>query len=62
MVNWPRAFANSLLITVIVVAGSLFFNSLAGYAFSRLDFKGKNVLFIILLMGMMVPAQSIIIP
>ena len=62
MVNWPRAFANSLLITVIVVAGSLFFNSLAGYAFARLDFKGKNVLFIILLMGMMVPAQSIIIP
>ena len=62
LVNWPRAFANSFLITVIVVVGSLFFNSLAGYAFSRLEFRGKNVLFVILLMGMMVPAQSIIIP
>lgn len=62
LVDWPQAFGNSLLITVIVVVGSLFFNSLAGYAFARLEFKGKNVLFLILLMGMMVPAQSIIIP
>lgn len=62
LVDWPKAFGNSLLITVIVVVGSLFFNSLAGYAFARLEFKGKNVLFLILLMGMMVPAQSIIIP
>ena len=62
LVDWPQAFGNSLFITVIVVVGSLFFNSLAGYAFARLEFKGKNVLFLILLMGMMVPAQSIIIP
>ena len=62
LVDWPQAFGNSLFITVIVVVGSLFFNSLAGYAFARLEFKGKNVLFLILLMGMMGPAQSIIIP
>ena len=42
MVNWPLAFANSLLITVIVVAGSLFFNSLAGYAFPGWTLRGRT--------------------
>ena len=62
MGNWPLYFMNSLLITSVTVVGSLFFNSLAGYSFSRLKFKGREVLFMLILAGMMIPPQSIIIP
>ena len=62
MGDWGRYFFNSLVITAITVIGSLIFNSLAGFAFARLKFRGKNILFVLLLMGMMVPPQSIIIP
>ena len=37
-------------------------NSLAGYAFARLDFKGKHVLFIMVLATMMIPFQVIMVP
>jgi multiple sugar transport system permease protein len=60
--NWPLYFRNSIIITVINVAGSLFFNSLAGYSFARLKFRGNNILFMIFLAGMMIPPQAIIIP
>ncbi len=59
---WARWFFNSLFITVVVTVLSLIFNSLAGFAFARLDFKGKNVLFVLLLLGLMVPIHVIIVP
>lgn len=62
MGNWPRYFANSLIVTGFTVAGSLIFNSVAGYTFARLEFKGKNILFLIIMLGMMIPPQAIIIP
>jgi multiple sugar transport system permease protein len=60
--NWARYFFNTFFVTVIVVTGSVFFNSLAGFSFARLDFFGKNFLFIAILAGIMIPQQSIIIP
>lgn len=60
--NWPTYFANSLKVTALSVLGSLFFNSLAGYAFARLRFRGRDALFIVFLIGMMIPPQAIIIP
>lgn len=62
MGDWLAYFKNSVLITVLVVVGSLIINSLAGYAFARLNFRGRDVLFMMVLMGMMVSPQSIIIP
>ena len=62
MGDWFRYFANSLFITGVTVVGSLLFNSMAGYAFARLEFRGKNILFLSVLLGMMVSPQSIIIP
>ncbi|CAH0121284.1 L-arabinose transport system permease protein AraQ [Paenibacillus sp. CECT 9249] len=62
MVNWPLYFKNSLIVTLIAVFGSIFFNSLAGYTFARLAFKGRDVIFVCLLIGMMVPAQVTVIP
>lgn len=55
--NWPRYLFNSLLVTCVTVAVSLVINSLAGYAFARIRFKGRNTLFFLALIGMMVPAQ-----
>lgn len=60
--DWARYFFNSAFVTLISVAGSLFFNSLAGYSFSRLQFRGRQLLFIFFLVGIMVPPQSLLIP
>lgn len=62
MGNWLGYFKNSVLITFVVVGGSLIINSLAGYAFARLNFRGRDALFMMVLVGMMVSPQSIIIP
>jgi len=50
-----RFFANSLVVTLASVAGNLVFCSLAGYAFARLRFFGRDVIFIVLLATLMVP-------
>lgn len=52
--------------TVIFAGGtvitSIFFDSLAGYAFARMNFKGKSVLFYFILLTMMIPFQVFMIP
>jgi multiple sugar transport system permease protein len=60
--TWGTYFLNSLFVTGVTVTGSLFFNSLAGFAFARLYFRGRDVIFIVFLAGMMIPPQSIILP
>lgn len=60
--NWPRYFFNSIYVTAITVVVSLLFNSLAGYAFSRLRFRGRDVLFLITLIGLMIPPQVNMLP
>jgi multiple sugar transport system permease protein len=57
-----RFFLNSFLVTAASVAGNLLFCSLAGYAFARLRFFGRDVLFVVLLATLMVPFQVIMIP
>ena len=59
--NFSRYFLNSLLYTVTVVLGVLFIASMAAYAFSRLKFRGRNVLFLILISTMMIPIPGMII-
>ena len=60
--NWIRYFANSFYVTLWSIVGALLINSLAGFAFARLEFRGKKVLFVLLLLGMMVPAQVTMLP
>lgn len=62
MGDWPRYFMNSFIITVVTVFCSLIINSLAGFAFARLYFKGKNVLFYCAMIGMMLPMQVMMLP
>lgn len=53
---------NTVLFSLGATLLSLLFDSLAGYAFARLKFKGKNLLFVIVLITMMVPFQVMMIP
>jgi multiple sugar transport system permease protein len=54
--------ANSVLVTVSVTVGRVFFDSLAGYALARLDFRGRNLLFNGVLTVMAVPNAVLLIP
>lgn len=53
---------NSILIAAAVVVGRLFACSLAGYAFARLDFPGKELLFGLMLGSMIIPGQVLMVP
>ncbi|SHF55137.1 multiple sugar transport system permease protein/alpha-1,4-digalacturonate transport system permease protein [Jatrophihabitans endophyticus] len=54
-------FRNSTLIAVAVTAITVSCNLLAGYAFAKLRFRGRNALFLLLLSTMMIPVQAIMI-
>src|SRR3546814_19662704 len=52
---------NSLIVSLGMTAGVLILSSLAGYGFARLEFPGRSVVFVIVLLGLEVPAQAVII-
>lgn len=60
--NIVRYFINSIIVSVSVTAISLVFNSMAGYAFAKYRFPGKNKLFSLLLSAMVIPAQVTMLP
>ncbi len=64
MLKFPlvRWFFNNLFVAVARTAGAVFFGSLAGYAFAKLRFMGRNVIFWILMPVLMVPGFIMIIP
>jgi multiple sugar transport system permease protein len=57
-----RFYANSLFVALAVTVGQIITCSLAAYAFARMKFKGRDVLFYIFLGTMMVPAHVTMIP
>lgn len=57
-----QAELNSIFYIVIVIVLSLIVNSLAGYAFARLQFPFKNFIFAVLLALMIIPGQTIMLP
>ena len=59
---FPRYFANTLFIACMTVLGVLVTSVLAGYAFARMRFPGRDALFILLLMTMMVPFEVTLVP
>jgi ABC-type glycerol-3-phosphate transport system permease component len=62
LVPFGRYFLNTLFVTLAVVVGQLFVCSLAAYAFARLNFMGRDSLFVLYLATMMVPFQVTLIP
>lgn len=61
-VPFGTLFFNSFKITAIVTLGQLITCSLAGFAFARLRFPGRNVLFVLLLVSLMIPTQVTVMP
>ncbi|MGY0006943.1 carbohydrate ABC transporter permease [Micromonospora sp. I033] len=60
--NFPLWLGNSLLVTVLVTLGRVFFDSLAGYALARLRFRGRAGLFAAIIAVMAVPGVVLLIP
>lgn len=60
--NLTRYFMNSLILSVTVTVISLFFNSMAGYAFAKYRFPGRDRLFRLLISEMVIPAQVTTLP
>ncbi|MCF4122274.1 carbohydrate ABC transporter permease [Antribacter sp. KLBMP9083] len=60
--DFPLWFQNSIIVTVVVTMGRVFFNSLAGYALSRLTFPGRTAVFAGLVAVMAVPSVVLLIP
>ncbi|GAA0933754.1 carbohydrate ABC transporter permease [Kribbella koreensis] len=57
-----RQYFNSVYIAVVVTVIVLLVSSLAGYAFARIRFPGRNVLFVVVLTGLLVPSETTIVP
>jgi len=69
LVNFVRAFSiikrsmwNSIIITVFSTIFSAFLGAMSGFGFSRLKFRGSNLLLLIIVLGFYVPPQAVLIP
>jgi multiple sugar transport system permease protein len=60
--GFTDALANSIVITVLVVIGTVLSSSIVGYALARLRFRGSRALFLVMLGTMMLPGQVTMIP
>ncbi|MGN1153747.1 MAG: carbohydrate ABC transporter permease [Candidatus Gastranaerophilaceae bacterium] len=57
-----KYFFNSLIVALITTIGQVFVSTLAGYAFARMKFKGRDIIFFTILITMFIPPQVNIIP
>lgn len=55
-------YKNTIISTIVTVLAQITFCTMAGYAFGRLNFPGKNIIFIMLLAILMVPGQIFLLP
>lgn len=62
MYNYKRYFINSVFITTVATLLTLLINSMAAYAFSKYNFRGRDGLFVMTLAMIMIPLQVILIP
>ncbi|WP_178024457.1 carbohydrate ABC transporter permease [uncultured Paenibacillus sp.] len=60
--SFTHYYLNSLKISLISVTGAVLLSSLAAYGFARIEFKGRNAMFMVYLSMMMVPPQVLFVP
>ena len=60
--HFAKALVNSAIASAVVAVATVFFSSLAGFAFAKLRFRGRNALLLVIVATMMVPVQMGIIP
>ncbi|HEX6685247.1 MAG TPA: carbohydrate ABC transporter permease [Candidatus Limnocylindrales bacterium] len=59
---FARQYFNSMYIALVVTLGTLVVSSMAGYAFARIRFRGQNILFLVVLAGLLIPSEVTIVP
>ena len=57
-----QQYWNSAYIAAVVTIGTMIVSSMAGYAFARIRFPGANVIFMIVLLGLLIPSEVTIVP
>jgi multiple sugar transport system permease protein len=62
MQPFAQQYFNSAYIAVVVTAGTMVVASMAGYAFARIRFRGQNLLFLAVLVGLLIPSEVTIVP
>jgi multiple sugar transport system permease protein len=60
--NFGTFFTNSLIVAVITVLGNLLFCSMVGYALAKMEFAGKRLLFLLVMITLMVPGVVTFVP
>ena len=60
--KFGRQFANSLAVALCVTLGQIVTSLMAGYAFARMEFVGKKILFVVVLATIILPFQILVIP
>jgi cellobiose transport system permease protein len=61
-VDFGKALVNSAIVSSAVTASVVFFSALAGFAFAKLEFRGRKLLFLLVLATLLVPVQLGLIP
>lgn len=59
---WSRWYGNTLIIVISSVIGLTIFSLMAGFAFAKYSFRGRDVLFLLILSTLMIPLQVLLIP
>jgi len=62
LLDYWTFFRNSVIVTVIPTIGHVFIAALIGYGFARFDFPGKKILFGLVILSIVVPVQTIVVP
>lgn len=62
LIPFPRYFLNSVIVTTSIVLLNVIFGTAAAYAFAKLRFPGRDTIFFLLLLTLMVPFQTNLIP
>lgn len=57
-----KLYGNSLIIAIVGTVGELIVASMAGYSLAKIKYRGRDILFVMMLITMMIPAQATIIP
>ncbi len=60
--DFDRSLTNTILVTILVVGGTLFTSIMGGYAFSRVRFPGRDQIFVLYIGSMMIPFIVLIVP
>jgi len=60
--DFPRWFLNSFVVGLLTTFSVLFFDSLVGYTLCKFNFRGKKIIFILILSTMMIPTEMLVIP